>query len=232
MKKQMAHGNALSSEFQSSDLSSHHNSEAPTTQTLLPDHLNQATFDMLGPDADLESMNEGKKTAKAPVPMQAASNGFDPRRLLDPKGFDKTSRAIEEAGIPADAQSTLPTGFTSPHHYTNGHAHPEFEFSTGQTKHDQDHNEWQGLGGLIEKAYNIGHREERPQKRQRLAQPENFEEDGEKPHFNGRGGKGGDLGEYVRKKKQEGVEESGAVPNTVVDLTQGSCPLYMRFAYD
>lgn len=230
MKKQMANGTALSPDVELPDLPFCHDNESPSTHSLLPDDSSQSTIDTIPQDANLDSLHEGKKMAKAPVPIQAPSNGFDPRRLLDPKGFDKASRQDGEAKTPDTVRSTHTRDSTTPHRYTNGHAHPDFEFTT--TTQDEDDHQEQGMGSLIEKAYNVGHREERPQKRQRLEKTEDFEDDQEKPKFSGGGGKGGDLGEYVKQKKKEGIEENGAVPNTVVDLTQGAHHLLICIAFD
>ena len=232
MKKQLANGMALSFHSQSPDPPSHHSSDAPSTQTLLPDDISQAVFCMSPQDADLESAHEGKKMAKAPASMQAPSDFFDSRRLLDPKGFDKTSRMNGEAKTPTDVPPTPPTefpAFPAPNQYTNGEAHPKFDFAT--TERDQDSYEGQGMGSLIEKAYNVGHREERPQKKRKIEKTEEFEEDSDRLNFSGSRGKGGDLGEYIKQKKQEGIKESGTVPNAVVDLTQGCYPLLAQVVH-
>ena len=222
MKKQMAQGTALSSHFPSHMISSRATAvELPPIQTSLSEPMPHTTtaIDLLPIHADPDTMDEGKKMARATPPTQAPSKSFDPRRLLDPKGFDRNSKRAEDVNSPAESSATPPLSVLPPHQYTNGHAHPEIEFSTA--KIDQDDYEGQGMGNLIEKAYNVGHREERPQKRQRIADTEDFKDDEQKLKFKGGGAKGGDLGQYVKKKKQEGMEESGPVPDMVVDLTQG-----------
>ena len=75
------------------------------------------------------------------------------------------------------------------------------------------------MGSLIERVHNVSQREERPQKKQKI---DTFEEDDKyKKNFGG-GGKGGEIGEYIKQKKKEGIEEDGSSA-TIVDLTGGMC---------
>lgn len=224
MKKQMAQGTASSSHFPSHMIASRATAvDLPLIQISLSETMPQATtaIKLLPLHADPDTMDEGKKMARATPPTQTPSKSFDPRRLLDPKGFDRTSKRAEDVNSPARSSATPTLSVLSPHQYTNGHVHPDVEFSTAKNDQDDYEGQGQGMGNLIEKAYNVGHREERPQKRQRIGDTEEFEDDEKKPNFKGGGARGGDLGEYVKKKKQEGMEESGPVPDMVVDLTQG-----------
>ena len=164
--------------------------------------------------ADFPNPHEGKKLPSISPSSQAPSNGFDPRRLLDPKGFEKYSRLEGEAKQSIDFPS-IPS-----QRYADGYVHPEMDVSAMKRDHDDDY-EGHGMGSLIEKAYNVGYREERPQKKQKLDKTEEFEDVQEKPNFSTGGGKGGELGGYVKQKKQEGLRESGSVSTSVVDLTQG-----------
>lgn len=85
-------------------------------------------------------------------------------------------------------------------------------------KRDRDDYEGQGMGSLLEKAYKVSPREERLQKKRKIENAEDFED--EKKAEYGGGGKGGDLGDYMKQKKKEGIEQSGP-SSSVVDLTGG-----------
>ena len=76
------------------------------------------------------------------------------------------------------------------------------------------------MSSLIEKTYNVGHRQEPPQKKQKTEKTDDFE-DQDTPTFSGTRGRGGELGDYVTKKRQEGLNDPNTAPATVVDLTQG-----------
>ena len=225
MKKQMANGTALSSHCDSPNFSSRPASEDLLTQTQPSGDSSSTTFEMSKQSTDLVKTHEGKMLPSTSASEQAPSTGFDPRRLLDPKGFDKSSRLERETNSLPELQLTPPQYFEQ-QQYTNGYrSNPQIDAAA--TKRDYDDYEGQGMGSLIEKAYNIGHREQRPQKKQKVDKTEDFEEDQQKPTFGGGGGKGGDLGEYMKQKKQEGLHESGSIPTSVVDLTQG-CHLTVR----
>lgn len=81
----------------------------------------------------------------------------------------------------------------------------------------------QGMGTLIERLHNVSQRGEPPQKRL-------------KPHHIGienrnatsvGGGKGGEIGEYMKQKRDEGQITSGPAP--VVDLTESNYLLISAF---
>ncbi len=157
-----------------------------------------------------------KQPFKSPSP-QTTSNGFDPRRLLDPKGYNRSSR-LEAKRMSSGEQPSSHVHGNLPQGQDKVDSFLEVEFDT--SKDDDDDNEESGMSRLIEKAYNVGHREEPPQKRQKIDKIETFEEDHDKPKFQG-GGRGGELGAYVTQKRQEGLEDPSIAPSTVVDLTQG-----------
>lgn len=82
--------------------------------------------------------------------------------------------------------------------------------------------EGQGVGGFIERMHGITHREERPRKRRKTKiRPDEDDEEG-KPTFHG-GGRGTEIGDYLREKSKESqanVVSDGAV----IDLTAGKQP--------
>jgi len=76
------------------------------------------------------------------------------------------------------------------------------------------------MGNLIERIHGITQRDGCPQKRQKTTKTDEDDDGQRKATFAG-GGKGGEIGEYMREKRKEAQAESG--PNgTVVDLTAGT----------
>lgn len=159
---------------------------------------------------------------------KASSGGHFPssqptaRQLLDPKGFNNIQRQQESRDAPREPmmftyQASTPYNLQMnggpPEVNGNGNGNVDH---TSLHKRDYDDYEGKGMGGLIERVHNISQREERPQKKQKS---ETFEEDDkEKQVASAGGGKGGEIGEYMRQKKKEGLEESGSV-SAIVDLT-------------
>ena len=160
----------------------------------------------------------GQKHPTNAASVQTNLNGFDPRQLLDPKGFDKSSRPIEQrnnsdkysSGSPQSSLGKAPL---------NVNQYPEVTFTASKSDHgDYEESE---MSSLLEKTYNIGNRQEPPQKKQKTDQTEQFEDDRENLKYVGSRGGGGELGEYVTQKRQEGLQDSTAALGNVVDLTQG-----------
>lgn len=77
----------------------------------------------------------------------------------------------------------------------------------------------QGMGTLIERLHNVSQRGEPPQKRPK---PHQIRTENRATTFVG-GGKGGELGEYIKQKRNEGPITSGPAP--VVDLTESNYSL-------
>ncbi|MCJ1316795.1 hypothetical protein MMC15_002116 [Xylographa vitiligo] len=142
---------------------------------------------------------------------------YDPKQLLNPKSFDAVNRQKQEgpdsATIPREARNPIgPSGFNS----------PEFVFDSpdrdsGKRFHAGDENP--GMGGLIERFHNVAAREERPIKKLKTQHLDGDEITGPKAAFGG-GGKGGEIGEYMRMKRKEGQAEA-VQAFSVVDLTTG-----------
>lgn len=174
------------------------------------------------PKALKKHLANGKKSTSstnATMAGQAASSTFDPRRLLDPKGFNNNQRQRESES--ASTESTL--GKPSPSTLqlsgksskTNGN--PPETNGNGLPKQDHENYDGLGIGSLIEKVHNVSQREERPRKKPRVENGEFDVEEDKKVSFFG-GGKGGEIGDYLKEKKKQGIAESGPV-NAVVDLT-------------
>lgn len=73
------------------------------------------------------------------------------------------------------------------------------------------------MGHMLERMHNLSDRSLVPQKRQKIH--DERPQGARKAEFNG-GGRGGVLGEYVRKKREEGQKESMA-SGKAVDLSSG-----------
>ncbi|KAL8958774.1 MAG: hypothetical protein Q9193_004232 [Seirophora villosa] len=130
---------------------------------------------------------------------QAAIPPFHPRHLLDPKRSQQNSQNRVNENSMSMANGVDARG---------AHSHE----STSNER------EQQGIGGMIERIYGVSNRGERPQKRQKI--DPGAAEDNTK-QFSG-GGKGGEIGEYLKEKRKEGQEEAeSTLPASVVDLTGG-----------
>ena len=222
-KQHLANGTSHSSHFEAFSLPSRWSSEpppyssSPNSPVVVDLTSKQTTKD----DAYHVFNGKGKNASKAAVTQPstpAFSNQFDPRRLLDPKAFGKESRKLDER---SPSIMTTPSEYLSPlrasPNLPNGE-YPEVN-SNRAYKRDHDNTKVPGMGSLIERVHNVSQREERPQKKQKI---ETFEEDDKyKKNFGG-GGKGGEIGEYIKQKKKEGIEEDGS-STTIVDLTGGMC---------
>lgn len=146
--------------------------------------------------------------------MQSPNAGFNPRMLLDPKGLDGSSRK------PQDNQSQTSTLIKRPSTDSIEAMDTFTREEDARSLGDLEASEGFGQGSLIEKAYNVSHREERPQKRVKIDKAQDLEDE-EKSKFHGVGGSGGDLAEYVKEKKKEGLQQQGPTNPIVVDLTNG-----------
>lgn len=125
---------------------------------------------------------------------QASSSHLDPRQLLDPKGYKpaQLKKALDNTTVP--------------------------DLSNGLQKRSLESGELQGMGSLIERVHNVSQREDRPRKRQKSEKSGGEDEDPKKIAFAG-GGKGGEIGDYMKQKRKEGQSSLG--PSSVVDLTRG-----------
>lgn len=138
------------------------------------------------------------KASKLPS-MATTQSGFDARQLLDPKSFNP-GRLQKDKNIQMlrSGPSVIPS-------------------TNGTLKRNTDDLESQGMGNMIERIHGVSHRDERPSKKPKTSKAE--DEDEKKTTFNG-GGKGGDIGEFMREKRKEA--QANTIPSEdVVDLTTG-----------
>ena len=232
LKKHMANGTPISSHFETPSLPARCGSETPQSEPsfrihLLPDIMSQRSKD----DAYHILEYKGKKTMSAQnaIPVgQAASNTFDPLRLLDPKGFSNDQRLRDTKSASTESTSRQPTPSNRQLNSKSSEGNGEYpEFKVG-VLHKRDHEDYegQGMGSLIESLHNVSQREERPQKKSK-AETDQFDvEEDKKIKFVG-GGKGGEIGDYLKEKKKQGIAESGPA-NAVVDLTGGKYHLLKK----
>jgi hypothetical protein len=89
----------------------------------------------------------------------------------------------------------------------------------------QDGEQPKGISSLIEQVHNVSTRTERPSKRRRIEHT-NDAIDATKPAFSG-GGKGGEIGEYMRQKRKQGQEEN-KTGSSFVDLTVGKFSQFLH----
>ena len=227
LKKHLSKGTPISSHFEFPSLPARCGSETLYPRSLsetpcLPNATSQRSKDDAYPVLELK----GKQTMSsqdANMVGQAASSTFDPRRLLDPKSFNSPQRQRDSKSASTESDPRQPP-FS--HRQLDGNP-PEgnetlSDISTNTLlKRDREEDdEGQGMGNLIEKVHNVSQREDRPQKKSKIGKDDFDVEESHKAGFVG-GGKGGDIGDYMKEKKKQGMAESSPV-NAVVDLTGGT----------
>ncbi len=226
LKKHLSNGTPISSHFETPSLSARRSSEPLHSESYLemssvPDIASQQSKD----DAYHVLENKGKKPMSfqnATIRGQMASSTFDPRHLLDPKGFsiDQRQRDHESASTESDSYQPSSSNQQPNGKSSSGNGKTSQIDVKSSHKRDREDREGQGMSSLIEKVHNVSQREERPQKKSRIENDEfDAEEDG-KAKFVG-GSKGGEIGDHLKEKKKQGVAESGPV-NAIVDLTGGT----------
>lgn len=147
----------------------------------------------------------GRSPSKTLGPTHTSRPYFDPRQLLDPKGYNTIHRKKELDSF-VDVSKPPPLPQTS-------------DLAYGSQKRSQNESEGHGMGNMIERVYNITERQERPRKKQKTDKDDDGEENG-KASFSGGGGKGGEIGEYMKQKREEGQKDLGP-PKAIIDLTEG-----------
>ena len=148
-----------------------------------------------------QGLNRGSPKATSMPGMAQSQPGFDARQLLDPKGFKPSKTQEKQVRMLGSGPALLPA-------------------TNGMSKRDADEleDDGQGMGNMIERMHGVSRRDERPQKKPKTVQSDNGDE--KKPAFSG-GGKGGDIGAFMREKRMEGQAQS--VPTAeIVDLTAGN----------
>ncbi|KAI4180146.1 MAG: hypothetical protein LQ346_007047 [Caloplaca aetnensis] len=206
MKKQAANGTKNTSPSSLTESRTRYRSEPPGLIPFL-DHPNFKDCHSED-DAHVPHKGRGKRLPQPPDPLkrsQAPGNAssFNARQLLDPKGFQHIS--------PQPRKDVLGPK-------TNGISHAEPSTQTASRNSTDELSDLQGLGGMIERIHGVSDRDQRPQKRQKV---DREDADDEKRTFAG-GGKGGEIGEYLREKRKAAQEDTQAVaPASIVDLTGG-----------
>lgn len=233
MNQHLANGIPHSSHSKSSTPPPRQTSEPLLSRSSL---LSPSNFDIQFPtrsskdDAYHVFEGKGKKpsTAGNEVNNEAykiPSSGFNPRALLDPKSFAKTKHSNgDENSLSPNVTFTTSKPSASPREPTSNGSHPPICDSI--PRRDYDEYEGHSISSLIERVHNVSERAERPPKRRKIEKAEDevaFEEQ-KKANFGG-GGKGGEIGDYMKQKKKEGLAESGPT-SSVVDLTGGTSMLY------
>ena len=170
--------------------------------------------------------NKGKKTMNSQNPTnseQAAPSTFDPRRLLDPKGFNKDQRQRDPKSTLIDSSSaqSAPSNVQLTGKAPEYNGDPFKSKVSGSQKRDLEDWDGRGMGSLIEKVHNVSQREQRPQKKPKVEHGDFDVEEDKRVGFVGGSQGGGDIGDYLKEKKKQGIAESGTV-NGVVDLTGGT----------
>lgn len=209
MKKQMAKGNSDPVSLKSTDDKSSAPSSASSEHSPAPssplsvvcnyDQSEQSAYEYL--------TSQGQKPAST---LQATPTP-DPKMLLNPRVFRENPSSRDSEGRKSASPQPLLNGSRVS---TNVVAENELVPAAGQSEHRKE--DFFGQTTLLEKAYNVSHREERPNKRQKVDKSNYFEEEQKKSTFVG--GSSGQLSEYVKEKRKEGIEEATASA-TIVDLT-------------
>ena len=224
-QKQMAHG--ITSDSSPSSLISNipplrASSESPysyRSNTSPPNYISPNSQD----DAHLFFSSQGQGRSKkasslnGDVPLSSPPH-FDPKQLLNPKGFNK-HRGKEDTQVKLPPAEKVQPKQLDP--YSTGPLEvPLHPHGAPKREHDAVVGEVHGMGNLIERMHNVSKREEQPRKRQKKEHDsQDDQEDVKKATFAG-GGKGGVISEYMKLKREEGKQESGPT-RTLVDLTTG-----------
>lgn len=160
------------------------------------------------------------------APTTMARPAFDPKALLNPKAASRRGNDPKSFNEPANPYSAdMPDRSIS---------------DTSSPKRSNPDGDNISAGLMLERLHGVSKREDRPQKR--IKKDHGIDEDGEdlvdarkKAEFSG-GGKGGELGAYIKEKREEGKaetigvkpENSGLKPvnngvksENVIDLTDG-----------
>ena len=199
MKQQLANGSSAFPFMQSSP--SRPPCE-PASCSTRPDPVPNLSFDPIRNDM-LTSMEDRQKAPPAP---QLGT----PQQLLNPKSRNSSKASgdnIHKNERPNGSLNGQPRLPTAAHH---SHSVER------QLESDPD----QGVGNFIERLHNVSEREQPPAKKQKLDKENetDIKKKSHTSHFN----KGGELGEHIKEKQKEGLQEG---PGDIVDLT-GATLLY------
>ena len=227
MKNHLSTGTPISSHPELYSLSACRDSELPSSEspsetTRVSEIGSQQSED----NADGTLENKGKRTMNSQNPtnsQQVAPITFDPRRLLDPKGFNKDQRHKDPKSTLIDSSSAQPgpSNVQLDGKAPENNGDPIKSKVNGSQKRDLEDLDGRGMGSLIEKVHNVSPREQRPQKKPKVEHSHFDVEEDKRVGFVGGGQGGGEIGDYLKEKKKQGIAESGTI-NGVVDLTGGT----------
>lgn len=135
---------------------------------------------------------------KQPAPTTLNSG----RQLLDPKNFLAAQNGSQKSSKQARPRAEAPTAqLLEPDRPAIARPDP-----VAEAEH--------GLANYIERLHGVSDRTERPAKRQKVQDEDEHKKKAQDIAIRG----GGDLGEYVKEKRKEGMQE--AIANGIVDLTE------------
>jgi hypothetical protein len=164
-----------------------------------------------------------KKAASVNGDVPLSTPHFDPKQLLNPKGFNKI-QGKEDTQVKSPTVQKYQPEYSDP----NPRGLPEAQAHANgapQRECDSVVGEVQGMGNLIERMHNVSKREEQPRKRQKKEHASQDDQDDMKKATFAGGGKGGVIGEYMRQQREEGKKESQPT-RMLVDLTTGMESLF------
>ena len=170
----------------------------------------------------LDNSGQKQPSTAGAAAARAPATGLDPKVLLNPRLLHSAARRKDDAFDTASSSEVE----TPPQRPIS--ATPHFIFDSANQDpllHEDTESEGGGYGKLIEQVHNVTKREDRPVKRQKTAHPLEGDVNGSSA-FAG-GGRGGEIGEYMKQKRKEGLQESGPASH-IVDLTAGSFRLFLR----
>jgi len=185
----------------------------------------QFHFDFAAPLAKDDTYNfsqDKKKKAvngRSPLTDPTPASHFA-RQTLDPKSFANAPHQIPPS---KSRMASLSQGPTNSSHLdaTLSPSPGPSSLDNNTSKRQREESEGLGIGSMIERMHGVVPGDERPLKKQKV---EADLDDAKKANFQG-GGKGGELSTYVKEKRKEGIDESGAAPSSIVDLTGGELTL-------
>jgi len=166
----------------------------------------------------LQGQGHSKKAASLNGDVPLSTPHFDPKQLLNPKGFNKNQKKQDaEIKSPFSEQLQPEDAYLNPQGLPQAPPHAN---GTPKREHELIVDEAQGMGSLIERMHNVSKREEQPRKKQKKEHGSEDDPGEKKKAVFAGGGKGGEIGEYLKQKREERKQESGPT-NMVVDLTAG-----------
>ncbi|KAG8528534.1 uncharacterized protein KY384_007452 [Bacidia gigantensis] len=206
MKAQLNNGNSASSFESPRSPSTGESTSAPSA-----DHYDSPYASSLAVEDYAHVLSQGYHKSSEKDVKQKPTSVSTARQLLDPKEFGKSNRLKRYSPSPVPGASLRPGLVQSLQEEGKIDGPSPSELEHGDKPRD-------GQGSYIERLHGILEREERPSKKQKRTGDEPDNQDSEKKgKATFSGGKGGELGEYVKEKKKEGLKDTPV--DAIVDLT-------------